>query len=277
MQLYTAELDEKQKHHKKLTQLLEDLQATQQELIASKNLASLGKLTAGMAHEMNNPVNSLKGSAQALDLDFKDLAPIFKTLIDLQPNPQYPQALNELIEKVQTDRWPFVSLDEHVQQIQDNALQIRTTLDTLQHFTYQSEDEFTPIPLKDLFDSTLIVLGAQIKERNIDVILEDHLELPSISGQAGRTNQLFAVLMSHFINEIKKGTTLSVTGETRTQQVCITMKGVAENATGFALKEDDLALQYAMRTIEAQQGKIQYQALADHTILLQLQFPIALF
>lgn len=277
MQLYTEELDEKQKHHQKLTQLLEELQATQQELVASKNLASLGKLTAGMAHEMNNPINSIKGSAQALDLDFKDLAPIFKALIDLPPNTQYPPSLNNLIAKVRTNTWPFVPLDERVQRIQDNARQIRTTLDTLQHFTYQSEDEFTPIPLKDLFDSTLIVLGAQIKERDIDVILEDHLELPSISGQAGRTNQAFAVLMKHFIAESKKGTSLSVAAETRAQQVHITMKGVAEHATSFTCDDDDLSLQYARKTIEAQHGKIQYQALAENTILLQLQFPIALF
>lgn len=276
LQLYTAELEKKKKHNHKLTELLDQLQHTQQELVATKNLAALGKLTAGMAHEMNNPINSIKGSAQALDLDFQDLKPIFNALSSLQPTPKYPQSLNELIEKVQTNTWPFARLDESVQQIQSNAVQIRATLDTLQHFTYQSEDEFTPIPLKDLLDSTLIILGAQIRERNIDVILEDHLELPSISGQTGRTNQALAILMTHFIAKIKKGTSLHISGETSAQLVQIAIKGVAENATGFVLKDDDLSLQYAMRTIETQQGKIQYQALAD-TILLQLQFPIAHF
>lgn len=278
LQLYTAELEKKKEHNQKLTELLDQLQRTQQELVATQNLAALGKLTAGMAHEMNNPINSIKGSAQALDLDFKDLAPIFKALANLQPNAKYPLPLNELIEKVKTSTWPFVNLDKSVHRIQDNALQIRRTLDTLQHFTYQSEDEFTPIPIKDLLDSTLIILGAQIKERNIRVFLEEELEFPSISGQTGRTNQALAILMTHFIAEIKKGTVLRISGAILEEQIRITMKGAAEKATGFAFTpDDDLSLQYAMKTIEAHQGKIKYRTQADNIVLLQLQFPIAHF
>ena len=52
---------------------LVDLQSAQQQLVQSEKLASIGQLTAGIAHELNNPINFVASSAQSLRRDFEDL------------------------------------------------------------------------------------------------------------------------------------------------------------------------------------------------------------
>lgn len=276
-QLYTAELDEKQKHHHQLTQLLGELQETQQELIASKNLASLGKLTAGMAHEMNNPVNSLKGSAQALDLDFKDLSPIFSELQALQPKAHYSKQLNQLIREAKTNAQSISKSLPAVAQIQVNALQVRKTIDTLQHFTYQSDDEFTPVPLGDLLDSTFIVLGNKVKEKEIQVQAYQGPPLPMISCQTGRINQALTFLVSHLIDTIPLGSRLEVHGDVKQDDVWLTLYS-PETQVGLRTTMSGASpqLQYAQEIITEHQGEIQYSNDPSGTYI-QLHFPIAHF
>ncbi|MBX2875412.1 MAG: hypothetical protein KTR30_25070 [Saprospiraceae bacterium] len=278
LQLYTAELDEKQKHNEKLTRLLQELQQTQQALVASKNLVSLGKLTAGMAHEMNNPINSLKGSVQALDLDFKDLRPIFSALQELEPQTDFPPLLNQQIGDAKAKSQLILASIPAVHQIQANAQQIRKTIDTLQHFTYQSEDEFTPVPLGELLHSAFIVLGSKIRERQIEIMEYEGPTLPMISCQTGRINQAFAILIGNFIDTIPSATSLETRANIQQDQVLLVLSSPIRQALPKSTEAvNPPSLQYVQEIIAEHQGKILQIIEADSSVSLHLHFPIAHF
>ena len=75
---------------KELEETLTALQNTQVKLVESAKMASLGQLTAGIAHEINNPINYINGNAEALGLDFKDLETLLQQLTKLE-NGTYKQ------------------------------------------------------------------------------------------------------------------------------------------------------------------------------------------
>ena len=64
---------------------LEELQSAQQQLVQSEKLASIGQLTAGIAHELNNPINFVSSSAQSLRRDFEDLNEVVNAVKALEP------------------------------------------------------------------------------------------------------------------------------------------------------------------------------------------------
>ena len=73
----TEELEER---NDKLQSALEELRLAQDQLVQSEKLASIGQLTAGIAHELNNPINFVSSSAQSLRRDFDDVAEIIQSL-----------------------------------------------------------------------------------------------------------------------------------------------------------------------------------------------------
>ena len=73
----TEELEER---NDRLESALAELRLAQDQLVQSEKLASIGQLTAGIAHELNNPINFVSSSAQSLRRDFDDVAEVIQTL-----------------------------------------------------------------------------------------------------------------------------------------------------------------------------------------------------
>ena len=74
---------------KEKEELVENLKSTQAQLVQSEKMASLGQLTAGIAHEINNPINFISSSCYALESDVEELIPY------LDPEAENPLAINE--------------------------------------------------------------------------------------------------------------------------------------------------------------------------------------
>ena len=75
-----------------------DLDKKQTLLIQQDKIASLGQLTAGIAHEINNPINFVNGNALALTMDLKEVEPVFQKISQLEPKSNNPQEVNRLID-----------------------------------------------------------------------------------------------------------------------------------------------------------------------------------
>ena len=77
----TEELEER---NDRLRATLEELKMAQDQLVQSEKLASIGQLTAGIAHELNNPINFVSSSAQSLRRDFDDVTEILRALVSIE-------------------------------------------------------------------------------------------------------------------------------------------------------------------------------------------------
>jgi signal transduction histidine kinase len=143
------------KAHKELAAAHRQLQETQQQLVLQGKMAGLGTLTAGVAHEINNPTNFAHVAAQNLQVDLHAFQ-LF--LNDLADGDEAPRVL-ELFEQ------RFKILLEHVGIILNGTQRIKGIVKDLRSFTRLDEAEKKPVRLSDCLRSTLNLVRASWQER----------------------------------------------------------------------------------------------------------------
>ncbi|MBD1865389.1 MULTISPECIES: GAF domain-containing protein [Trichocoleus] len=194
-----------------LANTLADLNQTQLQLVHSEKMSSLGQLVAGIAHEVNNPINFIHGN----------LAPI----------QEYTQTLLDLIHAYQQEHpTPSAALD---QQLEDSDLsyieedfpklcasmklgtdRIREIVQSLRNFSRLDEADVRAVDLHEGLESTLLILQHRLKPgpSNPVIAIERHYEeLPLVECYAGQLNQVFMNLLSNAIDELVDAATESTT------------------------------------------------------------------
>lgn len=178
---------------------LENLRAAQEQLVQSEKLASIGQLTAGIAHELNNPINFVSSSSQSLRRDFEDVNEILAGLRAIQGTPEEMAIQLEQLRK----RMAELDLDFTEQEIaelltgiEDGAQRTAEIVRGLRIFSRMDGDAFIEADLNDLMNSTLVILRSNMRDR---VRLEVELapELPHIRCQPGRLNQVFMNIINN--------------------------------------------------------------------------------
>jgi signal transduction histidine kinase len=176
-----------------LENTLSDLQTAQQQLVQQEKLASIGQLTAGIAHELNNPINFVSSSSASLKRDFEDVDEVLKRVMALQPESE------ELREEVRSLRERMEELDleftqEEIVQllkgIEDGAGRTAEIVKGLRIFGRVDGDAFAPAQVNELLESTLVILRSSLRDQ-VSIDLELEADLPLVRCQAGRLNQVF--------------------------------------------------------------------------------------
>ena len=184
---------------------LEELQSAQQQLVQSEKLASIGQLTAGIAHELNNPINFVSSSAQSLRRDFEDLNAIIDLVKAMDP------AADDLNEQVNGVKEKLSQLDiEFTQQeieellngIEDGTVRTSEIVKGLRIFSRMDGDNFIQAQLNELIESTLIVLRSNFKDAAV-LQLDLGEEMPPVMCQPGRLNQVFMNIITNAIQAME--------------------------------------------------------------------------
>jgi len=190
---------------------LENLRAAQEQLVQSEKLASIGQLTAGIAHELNNPINFVSSSSQSLRRDFEDVNEILAGLRAIQGSPEEMAFQLEQLRK----RMAELDLDFTEQEIaelltgiEDGAQRTAEIVRGLRIFSRMDGDAFIEADLNELMNSTLVILRSNMRDR---VRLEVELapELPHIRCQPGRLNQVFMNIINNAAQATQETTLLA--------------------------------------------------------------------
>ncbi|HTL88677.1 MAG TPA: ATP-binding protein [Leptolyngbya sp.] len=216
-----------------LEQTLTELRRTQAQLIQSEKMSSLGQLVAGVAHEINNPINFIYGNLLHVQQYASDLMQVIQAYQDGASIAQ----MDALTEDVDL---PFVMEDfpSVLRSMQMGASRIEEIVGSLRTFSRLDEAELKRVNLHEGLDSTLMILGSRLSAKQIQVI--KHYEtLPKIECYAGALNQVFMHLLTNAIDALN---TRSQTAG-RDWQPLITLKiemnssqirlCVADNGTGI--------------------------------------------
>ena len=181
---------------------LENLKLTQDQLIQSEKLASVGQLTAGIAHELNNPVNFISGNVKPLKRDLDDIFEIlekYEAIInehDLGKDFQDVESLKENLNfKLLT-----TEIEKLLEGISEGAHRSSDIVKGLRSFSRLDDDKFKYSDLHDGLDSTLILLYNKTKGR-INVHKE-YGELPQVECLPSKINQVFMNLLTNSIQAI---------------------------------------------------------------------------
>ncbi len=199
----TAEL---QTTNHNLTVAMQDLKDTQIQLVEAEKMASLGQLTAGIAHEINNPINFVKSNIKPLELDIRDLIEIidaYDTLHGTEAGDiQGKLAQIEKLKKQIDVGYVRTEIESLVKGIQEGAERTAEIVMGLRNFSRLDESEVKVVNIHEGIESTLVILKNSLPS-NI-TIQKDFQADGQIECFPGKMNQVFMNILSNGIQAIKQ-------------------------------------------------------------------------
>ncbi|MEH2258539.1 PAS domain-containing protein [Nostoc sp.] len=181
-----------------------ELQQTQAQLIQTEKMSSLGQLVAGIAHEINNPVNFIYGNISHAHEYTKDLL----HLVELYQQSYYPPT-PEIDRQINTIDLDFLKQDlpKILESMKMGAERIRQIVLSLRNFSRLDEDGIKAVDIHEGMDSTLLLLQNRLKAKpghpEIQVI-RDYGNLPPVVCHAGQMNQVFMNLLTNAIDALEE-------------------------------------------------------------------------
>lgn len=181
----------------------QELKETQLHLIQAEKMSSLGQLVAGVAHEINNPVNFIHGNLGHAQDYTRDLLAFLQLYQQHYPNPgsEIQSAAEEMdLAFIQTD------LPKILSSMQVGTERIRQIVLSLRNFSRTDEAEIKSVDLHDGLNSTLMILQHRLKARperpEIEVVRE-YGDLPLVECYAGPLNQVFMNILTNAIDALE--------------------------------------------------------------------------
>ncbi|MEP2275096.1 MAG: ATP-binding protein [Reichenbachiella sp.] len=227
----TVEQDSKEE----LTQTLENLKSTQSQLVQSEKMASLGQLTAGIAHEINNPINFVYNGIDTLKVSLDDLISIVEKYDDVENSEDYKATLAEIKELKEEYAYDDLlsDLKELVSDIKKGAVRTIEIVKGLRVFSRLDEEEMKPANVNDALDATLVLLRNKTKNKiNIKKFYDDSIS--DINCFPGQLNQVFMNILNNGIQAIpddRKDGEVQLYTENQDQHVMIKIK---DNGAGMS-------------------------------------------
>ena len=186
------------------------LQETQAMMVHSEKMRSLGELVAGIAHEINNPVNFIHGNIMILQNYVDDLM----RLIDLFDNnsANFPQNIKDEIEKVKKDiDLDFLRTDVNdlIKSCIEGTQRTKNIILDLKNFSRMEEMVLTQFDIPKEIDTTLNILNNKYKNR-IDVVKNYKEDVPKIEAFGGQLNQVFMNILDNAQDAMGASGTLTI-------------------------------------------------------------------
>ena len=195
----------------KLRLAIQELHSYQAQLIQTEKMSSLGQLVAGIAHEINNPINFVYGNIAYACQYIQDILRLLQLY-----DQHYPQPVSEIQKIVEEIDLDFVKSDlpKLFNSMKLGADRIRDLVLSLRNFSRLDEAEMKSVNLHEGIDSTLLILQNQLKAtagRSEILVVKEYSNLPLVECYAGQLNQVFMNLLSNAIDALEESRVVSAT------------------------------------------------------------------
>lgn len=218
-----------QQSNQQLNVALVSLKEAQSQLVEKEKMASLGQLTAGIAHEINNPINFVTSNIKPLKLDIADIRSLLSKYEQLNAGEDVQYALQEIDrfrKEIDID-YIHEEITSLIKGIEDGATRTAEIVTGLRTFSRLDESDLKSVDIHEGLDSTLVLLRTNIPP-GVKVI-RNYGVLPKIECYAGKINQVFMNILTNAFNAIKtqasgKEETVTITTHEENNQAVISIK-----------------------------------------------------
>ncbi|NWF60211.1 MAG: HAMP domain-containing protein [Fischerella sp.] len=180
-----------------LKETLQDLKETQTQLIQTEKMSSLGQMVAGIAHEINNPVNFIYGNIECANNYIQDLLNLLNLYQQHYPDPQ--SAIEEKIEEIDLD-YLCEDVSKVLSSMKIGAQRIREIVLSLRNFSRLDEADIKKVDIHEGIENTLLILNHRFKQ-GVEVI-KAYGNLPLIECYPAQLNQVFMNIISNAIDAL---------------------------------------------------------------------------
>ena len=182
---------------------LGELKQTQVQLIQAEKMSSLGRMVAGVAHEINNPVSFISGNITHARRYFQDLLDLIQLYQRNYPEPtqDIQQFIDDLDLNFLVNDWSKL-----IDSMQVGAQRIQEIVVSLRNFSRLDEEELKSVDIHEGIDNSLLIVQHRLKSQG-DVgeiqVIKDYGKLPQVTCYASQLNQVFMNLLSNAIDALE--------------------------------------------------------------------------
>ncbi len=194
-----------QKSNIQLETTLFDLKQTQTQMVEQEKMASLGQLTAGIAHEINNPINFVTSNVRPLKRDIDLIIEMNNQIEEISSTGLDAEVKKESIAKIKSEfefTYLVQEIDFLIKGIEEGSKRTAEIVKGLRIFSRVDEDDIKFADIHEGLDSTLIITN-NLLENKIEII-KDYCIAPKIECYPGKLNQVFLNIISNGIYAIKE-------------------------------------------------------------------------
>ena len=185
-----------------------ELQRTQQQMVESEKMASLGQLTAGVAHEINNPINFVVSSTAPLRRDIDDLLAGLRSYESALEKHNLTDEVSKVREEFDLD-YVTSEIQQLLMGIEEGGNRTVEIVKGLRTFSRLDEDDVKMASVIEGIDSTLTLLRKKYEPRIR--IVREYAEVPDIECYPGKLNQVYMNLLSNAIQAIPEQGEIRIT------------------------------------------------------------------
>ncbi len=200
-----------------LENTLHQLRTAQVQLVQSEKMSSLGILTAGIAHEINNPVNYVSASVRALRRDMQEASALieqYKELVEQVRTLSNDVTLQEKFQRIDQyyqERdidFTINEINTLIKNIENGTSRITEIVQGLRTFARLDNSDWKQADLIEGLEATLVILHSKLKHTITVVRIFD--EIPHVECLPGEINQVFMNILSNAIQAIEESGTITI-------------------------------------------------------------------
>ena len=210
---------------------LERLKETQSQLIQSEKMASLGQLTAGIAHEINNPVNFTYASSFALDQDIKDITNLIEKYQSFIQKSGLEETEIEDFKKSIDYELLINSINQEISDIMEGTKRTSEIVKNLREFSHEDHEKMELYNIHNGIDTTINILKSRFAQQ-IKLTKNYDQSVGEIKCHPGQLNQVFLNLISNAIDAIEEKGEIVITTKNKGDSLLISItddgKGIKE-------------------------------------------------
>ncbi len=201
------------------------------QLVMSEKMASLGEITAGVAHEIKNPLNFITGTIEPLKRDISDLLEVLEKYESVIADLHLQEAFYEVDSFKSEIEFDFLLSEIHklMEGISEGSNRTKEIVKSLGSFSRKGDDKFVMHNIHEGIDSTLILLGNKIK--NKITIHKEYGDTPEIECLPDRLNQVFMNILSNAIQAIDENGEIFIKTKSEGSNVIIQIRDSGKGMT----------------------------------------------